>query len=176
MPHRRRTMFAALSSAGLAALLGGCNGATGNIAAEADNAASIDRDEAAANASASPVANRQGAGEPVNALEGDALVPETGFSATATVSCVTRAGRAPRDCSAGVVRNRDGSAIVTIFWPEGRSRAIFFDASHRAFGADTSEADGSADQLFRATRQSRSSVVTIGPERYVIPDSLVVGN
>ena len=88
---------------------------------------------------------------------------------------MTRAGRAPRDCSAGVVRSSDGTAIVTIFWPEGRSRAIFFDASHRAMGADTSEADGSAGQPFRATRESRSSVVTIGPERYVVPDSLVVG-
>ena len=175
MPHRRKTLSAILLSAGFAALLGGCNGATGNIAAQADNAASIDRDEAPANESASPGTDGQGAGEPLNALEGDALVPETGFNATATVGCVTRAGRAPRDCSAGVVRHRDGTAIVTIFWPEGRSRAIFFDASHRAIGADTSEADGTAEQPFRATRQGDNSIVTIGPERYVIPDSLVVG-
>ena len=103
------------------------------------------------------------------------MLPRRSANATATISCLTRVGRAPRDCSAGVVRGSDDTAIVTIFWPEGRSRAIFFDASHRAFGADTSEADGSADQPFRAARRGDNSIVTIGPERYVIPDTLVVG-
>ena len=173
----RKALNVALVLTGFAALLGGCNGATGNVAAGGDNAASASNLSAAsANDLTAQGGSAQDPGVPVNALDGDALVPETGFSAMGTVRCVTRAGRAQRDCSAGVVRNPDGTAIVTIFWPEGRSRAIFFDASHRAFGADTSEADGSADQPFRAARESRSSVVTIGPERYVIPDSLVVGD
>ena len=174
MPLRRRTLSVALLLGGFAALLGGCNNATGNVVADRDNPALVS--DQSANASAAPGADAADPAVPVNALEGDALVPETGFSATGTVRCVTRAGRAPRDCSAGVVRNRDGTAVVTIFWPEGRSRAIFFDASGRAFGADTSEADGSAGQPFRATREGRSSVVTIGPERYVISDTLVAGN
>ena len=169
-------MTAALGLTGFAMLLGGCNPATGNVATGADKAASA-ANSSAASAHASPPldANGHDSGVPVNAAEGDALVPETGFNAIATVSCVTRAGRAPRDCSAGVVRNRDGTAIVTIFWPEGRSRAIFFDASHRAYGADTSEADGTAEQPFRAIRRGDTNVVTIGPERYVIPEELVVG-
>ena len=173
----RKTMIAALGLTGFAMLLGGCNPATGNVATGADKAASAANSSAAsAHASPPPDANAHDSGVPVNAAEGDALVPETGFNAIATVSCVTRAGRAPRDCSAGVVRNRDGTAIVTIFWPEGRSRAIFFDASHRAFGADTSEADGTAGQPFRATRERGNAIVTIGPERYVIPDSFVLGS
>jgi hypothetical protein len=174
MSPRRKTMIAALGLTGLA-VLAGCNPATGNVAAGADKAAPVSNlSPASANSATSPDANAQDSGVPENAVEGDALVPATGFNATATVRCVTRAGRAPRDCSAGVVRHRDGTAIVTIFWPEGRSRAIFFDASHRAFGADTSEADGSASQPFRATRERGNSTVTIGPERYVIPDSFVL--
>ena len=176
MSPRRKTMIAALGLTGFAGLLGGCNPATGNVATGADQTASVSNPAvASANASSPPDANAHEPGVPVNAAGGDALVPETGFNASATIRCVTRAGRAPRDCSAGVVRNRDGTAIVTIFWPEGRSRAIFFDASHRAFGADTSEADGTAEQPFRAMRQGDNIVVTIGPERYVIPDQLVAG-
>ena len=176
MPLRRKVMSVALVLTGFVALLGGCNRATGNVAAEVDNGGQESSSSGSVtNASAPPGVNAQDSSPQMNALDGDALVPETGFNASATISCVTRAGRAPRDCSAGVVRNRDGTAIVTIFWPEGRSRAIFFDASHRAFGADTSEADGTAELPFRATRQGDNNVVTIGPERYVIPDELVVG-
>jgi hypothetical protein len=89
---------------------------------------------------------------------------------------VTPGRRSARDCTAGVIRNRNGSATVTIFSPEGRSRAIRFDSGGVATGADTAEADGSARQPFAARRSGGRTIVTLGLERYEIPDSLVSGD
>lgn len=106
----------------------------------------------------------------------DAPVANTGFNATGTVRCVTRARWAVRECSAGVVRNRDGSAVVTVFHPEGRSRDILFGPDKRATGARTAEADGSDRQPFSATRGANLTIVRLGPERYEIPDIMVQGD
>ncbi|HST35703.1 MAG TPA: hypothetical protein VLK25_03625 [Allosphingosinicella sp.] len=111
-----------------------------------------------------------------NAADGDALVENSEFNATGTVRCVTRAGWALRDCAAGVVRNRDGSAVVTIFHPEGRSRDIMFGPDKRATGVRTAEADGSDRQPFSATRAANATIVRLGPERYEIPDIMVQGD
>lgn len=108
--------------------------------------------------------------------DGDALVENTGFNATGTVPCVTRAGWAMRECAAGVVRSRDGSAVVTIFHPEGRSREILFGPDKRATGVRTAEADGSDRQPFSATRGANATIVRLGPERYEIPDIMVQGD
>lgn len=108
----------------------------------------------------------------------DASAPageEPGFSAMGQVRCVTRAGWAVRDCTAGVLRGPDRGAVVTIFHPEGRSRDILFDAAGRASGVRTAEADGSDRQSFSASRQGNVTVVRLGPERYEIPDALVAG-
>ena len=106
---------------------------------------------------------------------GDALVPGTAFHAMGQVRCVTPGRRSARDCTAGVVRKRDGGATVTIFSPEGRSRAVFFDANGVATRVDTAEADGSARQPFVARRSGATTVVTLGQERYEIPDAIVTG-
>ena len=101
---------------------------------------------------------------------------EPGFAAMGQVRCVTRAGWRVRDCTAGLVRAPDGSAVVTIFHPEGRSRDILFDRSGRATGVRTAEADGSDRQPFAARRAGAMIMVTLGPERYEIPDSLLGRN
>ena len=108
--------------------------------------------------------------------DGDALVENTGFNATGTVACVTRAGWRVRDCAAGVVRNGDGSAVVTVFHPEGRSRDILFGPDKRATGVRTAEDDGSDRQPFSAARGTNATIVRLGPERYEIPDIMVQGD
>lgn len=120
---------------------------------------------------AAPAAARQ-----KTEADGDALVAGTGFNATATVRCITREGEAVGDCDAGIVRNRDGTARLTVFWPDGRSRNIMFDTRQRAAGADTSEADGSSAYALQDSRAGDVIVVTIGPERYEIPEVLVLGD
>jgi hypothetical protein len=43
----------------------------------------------------------------------------------------------------------------------------------RAIGADTSEADGYPP--FRATRQGDLNLISVGDERYEIPDAVILG-
>jgi hypothetical protein len=46
-------------------------------------------------------------------------------------------------CKFGVVRKGDGNGSITIFWPDGGNRVIFFeDATPMTY--DQSEADGGA--------------------------------
>lgn len=109
-------------------------------------------------------------------LPGDALVPGTGYNATASVACSFANGSIVTRCEAGVRRRAgsDGTTFVEIRKPDGRIRAIFFRGT-RAYGADSAQADGSAGWVFDATRRRDESVINFGPERYVIPDALVVG-
>jgi hypothetical protein len=137
------------------------------------NPAQVDPPPAPQKEAAKPAAPR-----PVDA--GESSQPDAGtitddFAAMGQVPCVTRAGWRLRDCTAGLVRRPDGSAVVTIFHPEGRSRDIAFDPAGRATGVATAEQDGSDRQPFSATRRGTITVVRLGPERYDIPDSLVRG-
>jgi heat shock protein HslJ len=109
-------------------------------------------------------------------LPGDAVDPATGYHATAPVAC-SFAGRPPvSSCEAGVKRKwgEDGTTLVEVMKPDGRKRAIYFQGTN-AYGADSAQADGSAGWTFRATRRPYETVITYGPEEYVIPDALVVG-
>ena len=64
--------------------------------------------------------------------------------------------------------------LVEVMKPDGRKRAIFFRGT-TAYGADSAQADGSASWTFKATRRSYETVISYGPESYVIPDALVIG-
>ncbi|EXG83031.1 hypothetical protein G570DRAFT_0008 [Sphingomonas jaspsi DSM 18422] len=105
----------------------------------------------------------------------DALVPGTDFNATAEIECAGYRRAAEGRCPAGVKRNReDGVTTVEVNWPKGGSRAIFFKDG-KLLGADTNEADGSARFEVKGERKADVTTVTIGPERYVIPDAFVTG-
>ena len=107
----------------------------------------------------------------------DALVPGTDFHATTTISCAVGEGADLQDCKAGVKRKwgDDGTSLVEVTKPDGTKRAIFFRDT-TPFSADSAQADGSAGWDFKVTRDDRdNSVVTFGPERYVIPDALITG-
>ncbi len=100
----------------------------------------------------------------------DALVPGTDYHATAIISC------GENDCNAGVIRGwgEDGTTLVEVTKPDGRKRAIFFRGT-TPYGADSAQADGSAGWDFKVDRNIDESIITFGPESYVIPDALVVG-
>jgi hypothetical protein len=108
--------------------------------------------------------------------QGDALVPGTDYHATAQIPCALDGGAMTRNCPAGVRRHwgEDGTTLVEITRPDGRKRAIYFKDT-TAYGADSAQADGSAAYDFKATRQGDESTISFGPERYMIPDALVVG-
>lgn len=113
----------------------------------------------------------------IHADASDAKDPVTGFHATTEIACSGYLKFPAGNCPAGVIRsNRQGVTVVTINWPEGMERNLYFNAEGKVSGADTSQADGSASHNVIGKRQEDNTIVSIGPERYEIPDVLVQGD
>jgi hypothetical protein len=94
------------------------------------------------------------------------------FDASGPVPCAFAAGQPMGQCEFGVARAGGGYATVVIKKPDGRTRAIFFRMG-KPIGADTSEADGYHE--FRATKEGDLNLIRVGPERYEIPDAVILG-
>lgn len=58
--------------------------------------------------------------------------------------------------------------------PDGKKRAIYF-RNTTPFGADGSQADGSAAYTLKAERRDDETLISYGPERYLVPDMLITG-
>ncbi|WP_313616486.1 hypothetical protein [Agrobacterium sp.] len=108
----------------------------------------------------------------VDAPSTDALVPGTDFNATSEVPCARVSGQPSTSCKAGVVRRGNGDADVTIFWPDGGTRVLFFKQGKFA-GADTSQADGAAK--LSSSVDNGLYFIRVGEQRFEIPDALVFG-
>ena len=106
----------------------------------------------------------------------DAMVAGTDFHATTILRCSMDGSAPTGQCNAGVRRRAGpaGESYVEIIRPNGLPRVIVFQGT-RAFTADGSEADGSAAYTFRARRDGDDTLIEFGPERYVIPDAVIVG-
>ncbi|MGA7966184.1 MAG: SH3 domain-containing protein [Gammaproteobacteria bacterium] len=94
------------------------------------------------------------------------------FDATGTIPCAEYKGQPMGQCEFGVARAGGGYATVVVKKPDGRTRAIFFRMG-KPIGADTSQADGYPE--FRATKENDLNLISIGDERYEIPDAVVLG-
>ena len=70
----------------------------------------------------------------------------------------------------------NNQGTVTIFWPGGGQRAIFFDTAGKPIGFDANQADGSAKAQLKSRRDADLNLISIGTERYEIPDVVVVGD
>jgi len=116
------------------------------------------------------IANDQGAG---SESSNDALVAGTDFNATGDFSCSRVANQPMGQCKFGVKRKGDGSGEITIFWPDGGTRVIFFKNNVPA-SYDQSEADGGA--TMRVTQDSDVYKVQIGDQRFEFPDILMTGD
>jgi len=109
--------------------------------------------------------------------QGDAKVAGTDFNATAQIKCSGYRKHPAGMCDAGVKRGQgDEFTTVEISWPEGDSRALFFDGTGKIVTANTNQADGSAKFEVVGNKQGDTTVVTIGPERYEIPDAFLMGD
>lgn len=97
---------------------------------------------------------------------------EGDFDATGQVPCAQAEGQPMSRCDFGVARAGGGFATVVVTRPDGMKRAIFFRLG-RAIGADTSQADNPGE--FSARREGDVTFVSIGPERYEIPDAVIYG-
>jgi hypothetical protein len=109
--------------------------------------------------------------------QGDAKVAGTDFNATAQIKCSGYRKHPAGMCDAGVKRGTgEELTTVEISWPEGDSRALFFDATGKIVSANTNQADGSAQFEVVGNKQGDTTIVTIGPERYEIPDVFLMGD
>lgn len=94
------------------------------------------------------------------------------FDATGKVPCAKDAGQPMGQCDFGVARAGGGYATVVIKWPGGGSRTIFFRMGI-PIGASGSEADGYP--AFKARKQEDLNLISVGHERFEIPDAVVLG-
>jgi hypothetical protein len=109
--------------------------------------------------------------------QGDAKVAGTEFNATGQIACAGYRKNPAGRCNAGIKRGHGKDiSIIEIAWPDGGSRALFFNPDGSLLTANTAEADGSARYTPTAVRIGDTTVVTIGPERYEIPDAFLKGD
>lgn len=95
------------------------------------------------------------------------------FDANGPVSCARDQAGPMGTCEMGVARRPGGFATVVVTHPDGRNRVIFFQ-NGVAIGADTSEADYSGP--FEARKDAQDTYqITVGRERYAIPEMVVFG-
>jgi hypothetical protein len=108
----------------------------------------------------------------VKPTSGDAMVPGTDYNATGSVACSMSGGAATGQCPFGVKRESyDGTGIVTITKPDGRTRSVYFEKGN-AISYDMSQADPGK---FSASKRSGMYYISIGQERYEIPESVIFG-
>ena len=112
------------------------------------------------------------AAAPAGAPAGDALVPGTRFHATGPLPCARHAGQPMAQCQFGVVRRAGRSATVTIFWPDGGSRVIDFEAG-QPVSFDRSSADG--DARLSVEMNADLFMIRIGAQRFEIPEAVIAG-
>ncbi len=93
------------------------------------------------------------------------------FHATGELPCTTSAAEPLGQCNFGVRRESGGNAIVTITSTDGVSRAINFENGEPT-GYDMKPGDPGN---FAGSAEGKLFVVTIGSERYEIPDIVVFG-
>ena len=102
----------------------------------------------------------------------DAQVPGTDFNATGEIPCARVAGQPMGSCRFGVRREGGGSGSITVFWPDGGNRVIFF-RNGAPSRYDQSQADGGARMTVR--READLFRVRIGDQRFEIPEAALVG-
>ncbi len=103
----------------------------------------------------------------------DALVPGTAFNATGQLDCSRSRRGAMEQCRFGVKRQGNGNGSITVFWPDGGSRVIYFEAGTPS-SYDESQADGGAKMT--VGRDGDIFNVTIGAQRFSFPEIVVTGD
>jgi hypothetical protein len=130
------------------------------------------RSAARRNAKASYILTVGITGVPAGAARSsDAKVAGTQYHATGDVPCYMGGEQPTGSCPFGVKREGNGTGMVTVTKPDGRTRAIFFERG-KPTGYDMSQADTGK---FRAEKKGDLNIIHIGQERYEIPDAVIFG-
>jgi hypothetical protein len=107
------------------------------------------------------------------ARPGDAVVPGTHFHATGMIPCSRQQSGPMQQCRFGVERQRGkGNAAVTVFWPDGGSRVIYFE-DLTPVRYDESQADGGA----RLTVRMEGDIfhIRVGSQRFEMVPAIIEG-
>jgi hypothetical protein len=102
----------------------------------------------------------------------DALVPGTDFNATGQIPCVREAGQPMGQCDFGVKREGGGKGSITVFWPDGGNRVIYFEGNVPS-SYDQSEADGGAQMT--VDEDNGIFTVKIGGQRFELFEAIMAG-
>lgn len=116
---------------------------------------------------------RPPSGSSSDAARNDAKVPGTDFNATGNLSCARGSTQPMTTCKFGVIRKGNGNGSITVLWPDGGSRVIFFEDNTPAY-YDESEADGGA--IMTVDRGDADLfTVKIGQQRFEFPEAVMAG-
>jgi LysM repeat protein len=110
---------------------------------------------------------------PVADASNDAKVPGTNFNATGPMPCARNAGQPMTQCKFGVIREGNGNGSITVFWPDGGNRVIYFE-DDTPMSYDESQADGGA-KMTVSRSDNGIYTVKIGSQRFEIVDSIMTG-
>ncbi len=97
----------------------------------------------------------------------DAKVAGTDFNATGEIPCARYEGQPMSPCRFGVIRQGAGDSTVSVFWPAGGKRNIYFKGG-KALSSD-------AAAPVRTEKSSDLNRISIGAERFEIPDAAIYG-
>jgi hypothetical protein len=95
-------------------------------------------------------------------------------NATGQVPCAANKGQPMGQCDFRVARGTGGYGTIEISHAGGLKRVIFF-VDGKPTGFSAAEADGSAALQFSATKDADLNRISIGNERYEIPDAAILG-
>ena len=102
----------------------------------------------------------------------DAEVPGTRFHATGEIPCARGSGQPMTRCKFGVVREGNGNGAITVCWPDGGNRVIFFEGQ-TPMRYDQSQADAGARMTVR--KDSDGYKIRIGDQRFEIFEAVITG-
>ncbi|NIF53458.1 hypothetical protein F3J19_15350 [Burkholderia sp. Ax-1724] len=97
------------------------------------------------------------------------------FSTTGTLPCERGGGKTKTMCKYGVVRHGNHSASVVIYWPDGNTRVILFNAHGRVLGAAMKAGDRPMPGNTLTRNNAGINLISIGDERYEIEDAVLSG-
>lgn len=98
--------------------------------------------------------------------------PQAVEPAARLIACTGRGIEGAARCTVTVERREDGTSQLNIQFDNGNRRTLLFQGTSLV-GADSSEADGSASFVLDGRRDFDRTIVSYGPERFVIPHSLL---
>lgn len=88
------------------------------------------------------------------------------------IPCTGRGIEGAARCTVVTQRLEDGTTELSITFDNGNRRTLLFEGN-MLVGADSSETDGSSRFVLDSRRDLNRTIVSYGPERFVIPDAIL---